>query len=202
MDRSSLRDTQYRPIKMIETIAGAGMSVRQMRDMAMSANNAHARACAPVISMAWPGDALNSALSDDTATTDSNILLRIPPLWVGPRGHYNRATWTVCASVDGTGSNCNLKLVSSAQRYKGPDEFTSGWFATLGAYSTDILQASAAWPNSEMLTSHETIEIQPNDAGLTNLMLINSFFSASANNKVRILSFQLTLTQVAQDVTS
>lgn len=193
MDRSTLINTQYRPVTQAETQTDDAASVRAVRDIALGINNAFARACAPHLSDMWP---YNANVGSSQSTTAECVvgagMLRWPAVHCGPCGHYTHAAWSACALLAASSNNCELRLYSAERYYNGPTAMTATSKALLGAYSYDTLTVTST--TGQVLSSGDYgLLLNPDSTGETYFLLTSVFAGASANNTVSLLSVSITL---------
>jgi hypothetical protein len=194
-DHSTLRDQQYRPVSTAETSTNDGLSVRGARDLAMGANNAMARACAPMICDCWPGQQFWDVHND----TDEHILWRAPSWWLG-RGHYSYLSWAICAYKASVANDVTYQLYSCEEYYRGPDTITDALKYTLGRYSSDSTVITATTGSCDCPTKKDAILLHTNSQGFTYLLMTVQFAAAAASNTTTLLSFAATASRKISDV--
>lgn len=194
MDRSTLIDTQYRPVTQAETQAEDAASVRVGRDLALGCNNAFARACAPHLSDMWPFGA-SGFISTSANDTDEHVVgevMRFPAVHCGYGGHYTHAAWSAFCYIGGTSNNCTVRLYSAEHYYRGPSDMTTATKALLGANSSDsssFTSADGEWYSS----GDEALLLHPNKDGETYFLMTAQFAAASVNNIIILLTASVTL---------
>lgn len=138
---------QYQPIAADEVDADAAISVRQVRDLASSINNAVVT-CAPRwVAMGWPGDKPSSV----DGTTETVVLRNIGPVFVGHA--YNRLTWSASMKLTSAGT-CTWTLYSHWFPYVGADAITTALAAGMGPRVTTTIATTSTTGEIPNVTSH------------------------------------------------
>lgn len=194
MDRSTLANTQYRPVSQAETQTNDALSVRALRDIALGADNAFARACAPHLCDVWPYGTTGTMYSAHNDTDEHVLggLARTPAVHCGYSGHYTHAAWSAYAFLAASSNNCTVRLYSAQRWYGGASTLTTTTKALLGSYSSDDQSCTSA--TGEMLSAGDfALLLHPNELGETYFMVTAQFAAASANNGIYLLHLAITL---------